>query len=105
MKENAFKPDRSDGCDGVRHIPVPAQGSTLIFSGDTPTDAEAPPVLATYNNDMQSLLWSENAPPNIGATHDLMQQGLGLDFLGTIPRVTDFPSGPGDDTPGDPGWM
>lgn len=101
---NAFKPDRSDGCEGVRHIPFPAQGDTLIDSGGTPSDFMAAPEVKMWDNDAQpshhiSVPWSP-----LDATAALAGKGIGIDFMGTVPRVAGFTPGPGDHTPGDDGW-
>lgn len=102
---NPFMPDRGELVE-TRHIPYPEQGSALMSSQGTPPDfvplnsQSMPPAFA----EQMAIEWNQAAPPNIGATADLMREGIMHDMLGVIPRVADFPSGPGDDDNG-PGWM
>lgn len=101
---NPFMPDRSAGCEGVRHIPYPPQGSTLIDSGGTPQDFMAQPVAMSYGQEVMPIEWNAAQPPDLDPSRELLAQGIGIDFLGTIPSVANFPPGPGDMDRNEAGW-
>lgn len=105
MNGNAFIQQRA-AYEGTPLVPVSRDANDASATGQTPQQFLPQPQAEPWNSDPQpshhmAVDWNP-----VDATARLAGGDyLSLDLLGTIPEVSDFESGPGDETPSAPGWM